>query len=288
MSLARKIHSFALWLVDSEKSPRDFIRSSKPERFTPIEPITTSQKVHGVTLTAHVFYEDFAAQLLNALEKFPKDTRVLATTPHQKIRAKLEDSLTSLGLRHDVRVTPNVGRNFGPLLVEFSGELQKTDSFIHVHSKKSTHSPRIAEEWLQRGADLFLTPSGLQRSFEVLANHEEIGMIYPDASDLVRGLNFRWGRSRKQMKRMFEFAPGFENVKWSGRLLFPAGGMFWVKTNAIRPILEFPWRYDMFPEEKLQIDGATQHGIERLIGELASARGYGQLTSLSHGQELGK
>jgi lipopolysaccharide biosynthesis protein len=235
-----------------------------------------------------VFYEDFAEQLLDALEKFPKDTRVLATTPHQNIRAKLEDSLTSLGLRHDVRVTPNVGRNFGPLLVEFSGELQKTDSFIHVHSKKSIHSLGIAEEWLRRGTDLFLTPSGLQRSFEVLTNHEEIGIIYPDASDLVRGINFRWGRSRKQLKQMFGSAPGFEKVKWSGRLLFPAGGMFWVKTNAIRPILEFTWRYDMFPEENAQIDGAIQHGIERLIGEVASARGYRQASSPSNGQELAK
>jgi lipopolysaccharide biosynthesis protein len=288
LSLVRKIHSLALWLIDSEKSPRDFIRSSTPEKFTPIEPTTPNQEVNGVVLTAHVFYEDFAEQLLDALKKFPKDTRVLATTPHESIKVKLDESLTSLRLSHDIRVSPNIGRNFGPLLVEFSELLQKTESFIHVHSKKSAHSPEIADEWLRRGTDLFLTPSGLQRSFDVLASHEEIGIIYPDASDLVRGINFRWGRSRKQLKRMFEFAPGFEKVKWSGRLFFPAGGMFWVKTNAIRPILEFSWRYDMFPEEKSQIDGATQHGIERLIGEVARARRYGQVTSLSLEQQFMK
>jgi lipopolysaccharide biosynthesis protein len=282
LRLVRKIHSFALWLIDSEKSPKDFIRSSTPEKFTPIETTTSHHEVNGVVLTAHVFYEDFAEQLLDAVKKFPKDTRVLATTPHENIKVKLEESLTSLRLSHDIRVTPNVGRNFGPLLVEFSGVLQKTECFIHVHSKKSTHSPAIAEEWLRRGTDLFLTPSGLQRSFEVLANHEEIGIIYPNASDLVRGINFRWGRSRKLMRRVFEFTPGFEKVKWSGRLLFPAGGMFWVKTNAIRPILEFPWRYDMFPEEKSQIDGAAQHGIERLIGELPRARGYRQASPLEN------
>jgi len=285
LSLIRKIHSFALWLVDSEKSPRDFIRSSTPEKFTPIETTTSHQEVNGVVLTAHVFYEDFAEQLLDALKKFPKDTIVLATTPHDSIKVKLEESLTSLRLSHDIRVTPNVGRNFGPLLVEFSELLQKTESFIHVHSKKSTHSPEIADEWLRRGTDLFLTPSGFQRSFEVLTSHEEIGIIYPDASDLVRGVNFRWGRSRKQLKRMFEFAPGFEKVKWSGRLLFPAGGMFWVKTNAIRPILEFPWTYDMFPKENAQIDGALQHGIERIFGELTRALGYSQAVSIKGSQE---
>jgi lipopolysaccharide biosynthesis protein len=276
----------SLWLVDSEKSPGDFIRSSTPEKFTPIEPSISPQEVNGVTLTAHVFYEDFAEQLLDALKKFPKDTRVLATTPHESIKVKLEESLTSLRLSHDIRVTPNVGRNFGPLLVEFSELLQKTESFIHVHSKKSTHSPEIAHEWLRRGTDQFLTPHGIQRSFDVLENNEDIGIIYPNASDLVRGINFRWGRSKKQMKRMFEFTPGFEKVKWSGRLLFPAGGMFWVKTKAIRPILEFPWTYDMFPEENAQIDGALQHGVERLIGELTRARGYGQAATSSGAQAI--
>jgi lipopolysaccharide biosynthesis protein len=90
------------------------------------------------------------------------------------------------------------------------------------------------------------------------------------------------------MKRILRSAPGFEKVNWSGRLLFPAGGMFWVKTNAIRPILEFSWSYDMFPEENAQIDGAIQHGIERLIGELTRARGYRQAHSIRNGREFAK
>jgi lipopolysaccharide biosynthesis protein len=52
--------------------------------------------------------------------------------------------------------------------------------------------------------------------------------------------------------------------------------MFWVKTDAIRPLLELDWKYDMFPDEEGQIDGGTQHGIERLFGELILARGYKQ------------
>jgi lipopolysaccharide biosynthesis protein len=283
LSLARKIHSFALWLVDSEKSPRDFIISSSAGKFTEIESTISSQQVNGVTLTAHVFYEDFADELLDALKKFPKDTRVLATTPHEHIRVYLEKSLSSIGLRYEVRLTPNIGRNFGPLLVEFSGELLKTKSFIHVHSKKSKHSPEIAREWLRRSTDLFLSHAGLLSCFDTLENHDDIGLIYANSSDLVRGINFRWGRSRYQMKKLFGSFPGFENIKWSGRLLFPAGGMFWVKTDAIRPLLEFPWTYEVFPGESGQIDGATQHGIERVIGELTRARGYKQAAHVRTG-----
>jgi len=38
------------------------------------------------------------------------------------------------------------------------------------------------------------------------------------------------------MMRRLRSAPGFEKAKGSGRLLFPAGDMFWVKTDAILPI----------------------------------------------------
>jgi lipopolysaccharide biosynthesis protein len=229
-----------------------------------------------VVLTAHVFYEDFADELLEALTHFPKDTRVLATTPSEDISAQLKASLDSLRLIHDVRVTPNLGRNFGPLLVEFSDVLKKVDSFIHVHSKKSIHSPRIAKEWLRRSTDLLLSATGIQRCFDILRQNEDVGIIYADSSDLIRGINFRWGRSKRQMMQLIGLTPGFENIKWSGRILFPAGGMFWVRTDAIRPLLELDWKYEMFPEENGQIDGGTQHGIERLLGEVTQTRGYRQ------------
>lgn len=281
MTISRKLHSLALWLLDSEKSVDDFFRSTSTRNLTPISQATSSQNVSGVVLTAHVFYEDFADELLEALTHFPKDTRVLATTPSEDISAQLKASLDSLRLIHDVRVTPNLGRNFGPLLVEFSDVLKKADSFIHVHSKKSTHSPRIAKEWLRRSTDLLLSATGIQRCFDIFRQNEDVGILYSDSSDLIRGINFRWGRSKPKMMRIVGTSPGFENIKWSGRLSFPAGGMFWVKTNAIRPLLELDWKYDMFPDEEGQIDGGTEHGIERLFGELVRAQGFRHVRSFS-------
>ena len=268
MSLLRKIVSLGYWLLDSEKSLSDFRKKANWKEEDLIVEAPSDKIMSPLVITAHVFYPDFATQLINNLKDLPRDTRVLITTPSNQIKEFLDSYLKSAGNPHDVRLTPNVGRNFGPLLVEFSKELLKVDNFIHVHSKKSLHSPQIAKEWLKRNTDLLLTRSGLLRISSITQTNPSIGLVYADASDLLRGINYRWGRSRRSAKIMFEHLPGFEKIEWRGKLSFPAGGMFWVKCDAIRPLLDINWSYEAFPEEDNQRDGEAQHSLERLVGQL--------------------
>jgi lipopolysaccharide biosynthesis protein len=233
-----------------------------------------------LVITAHVFYPEFVTQLINALNQLPKETKVFVTTPSQEIKQDLESYLEAAGNHHDVRLTPNVGRNFGPLFVEFSELLLKEESFIHVHSKKTLHSPEIAQDWLKRNTDLLLSREGIQRISSLTESNPKVGLVYADASDLIWGLNFRWGRSRNIAKRFFAHLPGFERVRWSGRLSFPAGGMFWARTQAIRPLLEIDWSYEMFQEEQNQRDGELQHSQERIVGELTRSLNFQKAVNL--------
>ena len=272
--LARLVGSFLLWLMDGEKNLSDFRRTRGKIKGLVITENLTMKSVEGLVITCHVYYEQFADELLDALAQFPKDTIVLLTTPHQELAAGLKAQLTDLGLKNTIKVTPNVGRNFGPLFVEFSRELMKYDSFIHVHSKKSVHSPKFADKWLKRNSDLLLSQRGIERVYQILINKPSIGLVYSDASDLLRGINFRWGRSKSAGSLFFQNREGFEKIKWSGRLSFPAGGMFWVRTESIRPLLEIDWKYEMFPAELGQGDGTLQHAIERMLGALSRSRGF--------------
>jgi lipopolysaccharide biosynthesis protein len=263
--------SLGYWLLDSEKSLSDFRKKAVWREEDIIVETPTDKLMSPLVITAHVFYPEFATQLIDSLKQLPKETKVFATTPSQEIKQDLESYLEVAGNPHDVRLTPNIGRNFGPLLVEFSKQLIKEESFIHVHSKKSLHSPDIAADWLKRNTDLFLTKEGIRRISSLTESNPRIGLVYVDASDLIWGMNFRWGRSREISRRIFSHLPGFENVKWNGRFLFPAGGMFWVKTDAILPLLDVDWNYGRFPEEDSQMDGTSQHAIERMLGALVAS-----------------
>ena len=281
MTLFRKITTAFYWMLDSEKSPLDFVKSPNGIKGALAFECPLPQPMKPPVITAHVFYPDFANQLMTALAKLPPETKLFATTPSEEIRRGLEALLKISGNPHEVRLTPNVGRNFGPLLVEFSKELLEEDSFIHIHSKRSLHSPEIAKDWVDRNTNLLLTRDGIHRIQSLSEANPKLGLVCVDASDLVRGINFRWGRSLKIAKKIFAPLPGFEHVKWTGRLFFPVGGMFWVKTNAIRPMLEYKWVYEMFSAESGQGDGTLQHAIERMFGQLCLSRNF-EAASFSH------
>lgn len=280
MTVLRKLGTLYHWLRDDEKSLADFRKQVIWKNDQLIVEEKLQKSFEPVAITAHVYYEDFARELIEALKQLNGVSKIYLTTPSTEIKETLEEYLGQSRFRYEIRITPNIGRNFGPLLVEYSKSLLNETSFIHVHSKQSLHSPDFAADWLSRNINLLLTKEGIERIEQIFRSDPKIGLAFVDASDLLYGSNFRWGRSRDITRRIFALFPGFEKVKWSGRLSFPAGGMFWTRTDAIRPLLELSWNYGMFPPEQGQMDGALQHGLERMVGQLVLARGFKQAVYL--------
>ena len=243
------------------------------------KPAEGSTELKPLVLTAHVFYPEFIDELLPLFQALPSGSTVLVTTSSTPIKLAMEDLLRHFPVSSEVRQSENRGRNFGPLFVEFGERLRTVDSFVHVHSKKSEHGhPLIMREWRNRLVNLFLGPSNLAQVQVAIQAKARIGLAYPVVRDLFRNLSFRWGLNRTPVQQRIRGLRGFDGIRWTGDIDYPAGGMFWVRTEAIRPILEIDWSYEDFPPESGQFDGTLQHGLERLIGECATARGYQHAT----------
>jgi len=236
-----------------------------------------------VVMTAHVFHQNQVEFFVAAINKLPAKSLVLITTPNPQIKDAFETLLDTRRLEVEVRLCQNRGRNFGPLLVEFSTRLLTVESFIHVHSKVSSHSgERDGSEWVARLMGLLLDVDKLRRTRALLDEYPQVGVVYSEVSDLFQGLSFRWGLSKFVLVPLLRRLGGFPKIRFQGAVAFPAGGMFWVKSDAIRPLLEADWSYADFPPELGQLEGTVQHGIERLVGALSSSLGYQHLVYSSH------
>jgi lipopolysaccharide biosynthesis protein len=278
-----KLRSLGYFLLDSNKSFSEFLfdRQQISKKLLP-EDKSTKLFIDGVALTAHVYYADFIPKLFKLTEDWPRGSKLFVSTTSVELKEEILDYFAKSRFTLDVRVVPNIGRNFAPLLVEFSKTLQNFEYFVHVHSKKSSHSRNgMGAEWGMRNLHLLLEPSHLNRAILLMKRWQNVGIVFADSRDLLRGLNFRWGQNRAPTKKLFEAIPGFEKIRWRGRISFPAGGMFLARSSSVREILDLPWSYDLFPPEQGQLDGTLQHGIERLFGELPLAKGLSQAIFLT-------
>jgi lipopolysaccharide biosynthesis protein len=236
-----------------------------------------------VVLTAHVFYQDQVEFFVNTMNKLPAKSLVLITTPDPQIKQFFDSRLDKGRLEVEVRICQNRGRNFGPLLVEFGKRLSGVESFIHVHSKVSSHATDLdSGEWVNRLTGLFLDDKRLGRTRAIFDYDPQVGIAYSDVSDMFKGISFRWGLSKFALVPLLKRFGGFPRIGFRGAVDFPAGGMFWVKSDAIRPLLEANWSYEDFPPELGQLEGTVQHGVERLVGSLSSSLGYQHLVYRFH------
>lgn len=237
----------------------------------------SERKVPGseVVVVAHVFYFDFVSKLIEMAGNLPRDVTYLVTTPHSELIPRISSSLQNLGVSHTVRVCQNKGRDLGALLVEFSPEIKKFEYVIHVHSKLSKHSdPKLVRTWVERCEKLLMTEKGVVNSLSILENNSDVGLIFPDVSDLVTRFNFYWGLSLDKLQSIPALHELTRGINPSCGVLFPAGSMFLARTSALSSILDVKWNYGMFPNELGQVDGQVHHGLERLFGVASEKKGF--------------
>jgi rhamnosyltransferase len=264
--------------------PRQIAPSSKVKYF---DFHSTKKKNSKIAFTAHVYYEDFAGEFLSFVRETNQEYKYFITTPKIEIFRILERDLSTINVEFDLRLTPNRGRNFGPLLVEFGNDLLDFEFMVHVHSKQSPHAKiKTRSAWSPRLLGEFLNPKVLEKFENIFYQEAGLGVIQVDCSDLVRSPNLYWGTNFRHVKRAFGDFEWFENIPKKGRLIFPIGGMFMARTSAISNILDTRLGYEDFQEERGQLDGTLQHGLERLVGELALSNGFTIGTSIQHGQSL--
>jgi FMN phosphatase YigB (HAD superfamily) len=230
----------------------------------------------SIAIVLHIFYDDFVKKFADCLDSFPVGIDVYVAVPTEKLKLKVESLYADIRNINQLKVvaTPNRGRNFGPLLVEFGRQLMGYDLICHAHSKKSLYSGREQTQWFDYLNQYLLKDrhviSCLLRIFHQNPN---LGMYYPTSFWMMPNWVNHWTCNKP-------FAAGFVN-EWGLDLSknfinYPVGGMFWLRPKAINQLLQKPYSYDDFPEEPLPNDGSWLHALERTLGLLVEKNEYKQ------------
>lgn len=237
---------------------------------TPTPKSINSKKI---AIQAHIFYADLAPELAQLLTDFPAPFDLLISTPDEQnellLRSQFE-GITNLE-KLQILITPNRGRDLGPMLYGFGKELLNYEYFAHIHTKKSSATNDIGDAWRQYLVQGLLD-SSQGRTLKILDLLEKYGLVYPQKFPLIDVKNCQWGENLKAACTLCNQiniaipAPGY--------IEFPTGSMFWAKTSALKPLLELPLTLEDFEPENGQTDHTIMHAIERSLTHICLAQGY--------------
>jgi lipopolysaccharide biosynthesis protein len=172
----------------------------------------------------------------------------------------------------DVRVVPNRGRDIGPLITEFGGQLLADCDIVgHIHTKKTAENndPEMGRVWREFLLDNLVggrEPMAM-RIVRRMEADRDLGLVFPDDPHV-------WGwTDNKRIAAAVAADLGISDLP-DKHFWFPIGTMFWARVQAIAPLLKLPWDWDDYPDEPLAADGTSLHAIERLLPVVAKEAGY--------------
>lgn len=220
----------------------------------------TAAEPLGVVL--HIFYPELASEIRDYLENAPGAVDLYISTDSPDKRDLILQAFSGWTRgRVDIRVAPNRGRDIAPKLVAFRDVYDRHTFVLHLHSKKSPHESDL-KLWRYF---IFENLLGDQRiASDILAAMErnpEIGMIASDHYFPITN-SVSWGNSL-EVSRALAMRMGVQ-IDSNSPLDFPSGSMFWIRSAALKPLLDLNLSVDDFHPEERQIDGTLAHAVERL------------------------
>ena len=272
------------WLKTSEGRATgdpfaDFLREGRPEGpwlqtviQSSVKPRPTPNEALRVALHLHAYYPDQLAGILNQLNlngSVP-DLFISAAAPDGAAEARAALSAYR-GRIVELQITPNSGRDIGPLLTQFGAALCAGYDIIgHVHTKKSAHAdPSIVGAWRtfllenliggERGGAM------LDAILYAMSLDPAIGIVFPDDPNVMS-----WTNNRGYAE---EIAARLKCGKLPEHFNFPIGSMFWMRSSILSRFVELRLAWSDYPDEPLRADGTVVHAIERLFGVLPPTMG---------------
>ncbi len=226
-----------------------------------------------IGVQAHIFYPELTDEIAESISNIKCKFNLYVTCKSQTDRISIEEVLKARLPQASIKIkiAPNRGRDIAPLLCEFASELLKNDIICHVHSKQSPHNLNKQDWRRQLLHGLLANEEHTLAILSLLRDNKTLGMIFPEYHWSLKE-QIHWGGNFQQSSQLLSRC-GW-NANMNSLTLFPAGSMFWARSEALKPLLQIQWKYEDFEEELGQVDGTLAHAVERCLGEIVVRNGY--------------
>jgi len=267
-----------VWLVPHWLLSKVLLLAYEPARkIPPITPSNAFERGDGssrVALQIHLFHIELIDELIFRANQIPYCFDCYISTDSDEKARTIRAAFTECcrAMRIEVTVYPNRGRDIAPLLVQMAPVLSRYDYVCHLHSKYSVHGG-FGNRWRTFLLDsLLFSPEHIAGLLAVMEREPTLGMIFQRTYWRVKPSK-GWKNNREEAQALLAQLGIEQRLPFIP--VFPAGNMFWARTEAIASM--FALDFEAFPSEQGQLDGTIAHAIERCWSVVARSRGFSVL-----------
>ncbi|SDQ37666.1 Lipopolysaccharide biosynthesis protein [Pseudoxanthomonas sp. CF385] len=212
----------------------------------------------------HAWYVEELAEILATLKQCPVDWRFIITTSAER-EADIRRVVSAAQIATDIRIFENRGRDILPFLQVAESLVDSEDFVLKLHTKRSPHRTDGARLRADMLASL-CSPATAPAILETMKTDADVGLVA--CAQHFHPLQKLLGANGAGL----EYLTSRIGIPYPRA--FPAGSMYWVRLDALSPLLDAGLRRSEFESEGSQIDGTLAHAVERAISQVVESSGY--------------
>lgn len=253
----------------------DYILSTQESR-------TDCEIKDGSTLVVmHVYYPELMDECLAYIRNVPAGIDVLITTSNYEIVEELKEKFSNIQANFlGVLKAPRRGRDIAAFLIAAREKMLSYRYVCFTHDKKMSadaHYYTLGENFRELILKNVLASENYIRNIITLFEENPcLGVLAPPSPFMgayLNALGHSWAVNLDATKELAERLN--LNCDLDRRYEpYVLGTSLWFRVEALRPLLEYPFKITDLPEEPLPPDGTISHAVERIFPYVAQSQGY--------------
>ena len=214
----------------------------------------------------HVFYIDVFESLMSFIKNIPQYGHIYVSTDTEEKKEKIIFLLNHLNFdKIEVRIFPNVGYDIASFVVGFKDVIKDYPLLLKIHTKKSTNCEcNFGKSWRELlYSSLLGSPERVRCILAYFEKNSQLGLIAPVTKAEV--VTVAQGDNNHVHMRNILARKGI-TLPRDVAIDFPVGGMFWARTEILKPWQDLGFTFDNFENTQTSPrDGTLAHAFERLF-----------------------
>lgn len=228
----------------------------------------------------HLHYADTVEKYFGFICNIPKQIDVYISCAKTDTKEVILEQIKKGNLDNCTVIDKeNRGRDVSALLVTFRTIILRYRFFCFIHDKKAKgeFDREYKNEWIESmWINMLASEEYIYNVKNVFDDNASVGILsVPEPYSLKYNAAFdnSWCKNYDIAVKLAEKL----QLKCSMDKTVPPvtlGTVFWGRTVSLHKLLQYPWKYEDFPEEPMPNDGTISHAIERLFAYVAQDAGY--------------